>query len=155
MGASERLKGQRFEQKIVRWFTALGIRAERNLTETREGKTGDVHAKLKSFSLIVEAKFKKDPSEWAALREAEEAVRTLGKNGFDLYPVPVAIVRTIGKKTEVVIRIHDLALLLAEQNEVQNVRFEYRVKRGKKERACVLSLDDLSRLLVGRTAPFK
>ena len=86
MGKSERRSGHGYERKIARWLRNLGVDAQRNVSETQTGNTGDVLAELRSWSpeggkasgpgvnLVVQAKFRKTPSPWKGQEEADEAM---------------------------------------------------------------------------------
>ena len=115
MGKPSRDKGHNFERKLVRWFKEMLYPAERNLTETRTGNTGDVFVPLRwarqsqdwgPYRLVIQAKHKKSPSVWKAMEEAITAARSPSD-------VPVAIVRRTHDQTLVVMEPRTFAALLA------------------------------------------
>ena len=108
MGKSERKSGHDYERKIARWMRALGVTAERNVTETQQGNTGDVIGELKSWSpngngtgpgprVVVQAKFQKNPSVWAAQSEADAAT-------VSPSDIAISFVRRKGDATLVLMR---------------------------------------------------
>ena len=77
--SAARRKGHNWERKIVRMFKARGYNAKRNLTETREGTSGDVLVyRGETLILAIEAKCTNNPNIWHALRQAHKAHTILG-----------------------------------------------------------------------------
>ena len=117
MGKSERTSGHNFERKIARWLRNLGIPADRNLTETQQGNSGDVIAELKSWSpnegngstagprLLVQAKFRKTPSPWKGQQEADDS-RKLPSD------IAIGVCRRKGDQTLITMRPDTFAALI-------------------------------------------
>jgi hypothetical protein len=124
MGKSQRVKGHSYERKIVRWLKRMLFEANRNVTETQTGNTGDVFVKLRwakpnpvtfgPFRLVIQAKHWKSPSVWKAMAEAEEAAgRYPSEVEQGTIAIPVAIVRRTSDRTLVVMSPETFAGILA------------------------------------------
>jgi len=117
MGKSERTSGHGYERKVARWLRALGIPADRNLTETQQGNTGDVIGELRSWSqsggnasrpgprVVIQAKFRKTPSPWKGQQEADEAKSSPSD-------IAIGMCRRKGDQTLVTMRPETFGVLL-------------------------------------------
>lgn len=147
MGKSQRRKGHDWERRIVRWLNQFdGVEAERNLTETREGNSGDVlvewrsSRRLKSALILIEAKHRKRVSPWKALDEARDAAVSRSNC------VGVAIVKETHGDTEVWIDIIDLPWLMRE-SMAKELPGEVRRKHAANDVAFVCTPEDFGYLL--------
>jgi len=117
MGKSERTSGHNFERKIARWMRNLGIPADRNLTETQQGNSGDVIAELKSWCpnggnasvpgprIVIQAKFRKTPSPWKGQQEADDSAQSPSD-------IAIGVIRRKGDQTLVTMRPETFAALI-------------------------------------------
>lgn len=68
MGKLSRTKGHAFERECAALLRQLpGVEAERNLTETRDGNTGDI---VNNLGLAIQCKVGATPPIWSGLAEA-------------------------------------------------------------------------------------
>lgn len=139
-GARSRRKGHDWERKLVRWFKGLGFQTERNLTETRQGSSGDiiVECLCPNFHspsdreenhqrLVVECKHQKSPRPWAALDQAVKAV------GDDITnSLPVAIVKQDRKPAQVWLNWHDAKRWGLPTTEGNGSEWEFRSRKPRK-----------------------
>ena len=88
MSARSRRKGAQWEREVSKKLRAIGIPAERNLTETRTGNAGDIDLPP-DIPLLVQAKCGGAPRIYRALAEAVEAADGTGR-------VPVALIHRDG-----------------------------------------------------------
>ena len=88
VSARSRRKGAQWEREVSKKLRAIGIPAERNLTETRTGNAGDIDLPP-DIPLLVQAKCGGAPRIYRALAEAVEAADGTGR-------VPVALIHRDG-----------------------------------------------------------
>lgn len=86
MGKLSRTKGQVWEREVAEKLRAIGIEAERTLTECRDGNVGDITCKL---PIVFQCKVGARPDLYGAVEEAAEvaepksylAVAAIKRNG--------------------------------------------------------------------------
>lgn len=86
MGKLSRTKGQVWEREVAEKLRAIGIEAERTLTECRDGNVGDITCKL---PIVFQCKVSGRPDIYGAVAEANEvaspksylAVAAIKRNG--------------------------------------------------------------------------
>ena len=90
MGARSLRKGHAWEREVAAMFTAAGIAAERNLSESRTANAGGPGDLLlpSDVPLAVQCRVGAEPSPWRALRDAQEAAQATGPG-----VVPVGLLR--------------------------------------------------------------
>lgn len=106
MSAKSRRKGHNFERRLARELKVAGYDARRNLTETREGNTGDILFE-DGTPIVIQAKCYEKRAPWRqAVREAEEAAERV--NAY-----AVAVTKTNNDEPIAHIPWHHLLQLLA------------------------------------------
>ena len=89
MSKLSRTKGHAWENLCCHALAQAGIRAKRNLTETREGNSGDLE--VSNAPLEVQCKTGANPSVWRAVAEAVEVAEASGR-------FPVALIHRDARK---------------------------------------------------------
>lgn len=107
MGRLSREKGAAWERECAARLRAIGVKAERNLTETREGNSGDVWTDL---PLAIQCKVGARPDIYGAVKEADAvaspkhdfAVAVIKRNGSRHKPADELAVMPLDHFLEII-----------------------------------------------------
>lgn len=117
-GASSRRKGHSYERENARLLSdATGSGFARVTDETQQGNNGDVVDKDGVVPIRVQCKDQKQPSVWAALREATEA--------SDPSELPIAMIHRPYDAHIVALHRDDFLALIRELRSVPDDAWDY------------------------------